>query len=82
MNMEHWWNYTNRNRLTYQEKPLYHCRIVHRKTRMYRPGIESGRPQWIMPHSQKSIQKRQSLGSGKLNLFTITWKVLWRERYL
>jgi len=37
--MEHWWNYTNRNKLNYQEKTLYHCRIVHRKPRMYRPGI-------------------------------------------
>lgn len=58
MSMEHWWNYTNRNRLKYQAKTVYYCRIFHRKTRMYRPGIESGRPQLVIPHSQKSIQKK------------------------
>jgi hypothetical protein len=38
MNMEYWWNDTDRKKPKYSEKNLSHCHIVSYKYDMPRPG--------------------------------------------
>ena len=40
MNMEHWWNKSDRGKPKYLEKKyLSHCHSVHHKSNMVRPGL-------------------------------------------
>jgi len=39
-NMEHWWNDTDRAKLLYSDKNLFHCYFVHRRAHVEWPRIE------------------------------------------
>jgi len=39
MNMEHWWNDTDRWKLKYSEKVLSHCHFTHHKSYIDWPGV-------------------------------------------
>jgi hypothetical protein len=44
MNMEHWWNDTDRRKVKYSDKNLPQCHFVHHKSHINRPRIEPGAP--------------------------------------
>jgi hypothetical protein len=39
MNVEHWWNNTNRGKLKYSKKNLFHCHFFHHRHHMHWAGI-------------------------------------------
>jgi hypothetical protein len=42
--MKHWWKKTNKGKLKYIEKNLYHCHFLHHKFHMDWSGTEPGLP--------------------------------------
>jgi hypothetical protein len=49
MNVEQWWNDTDRGKLKYSEKTLSECYFVHHKFHMDWPGTDPGPPQgWAL----------------------------------
>jgi hypothetical protein len=47
MNMEHWWNDTDRGKLKYWERNLFHCDCVDHKSHTDGPENEPRPPQSV-----------------------------------